>query len=266
MSYTMTMPKKAVPTNHHEHRLQKAGHKHIAGVDEAGKGSWAGPLVAAAVILDSENVPEDIFDSKMLSPQQREKVFVGITKKSIAWSVSVIPAKMIDKLGIKKANYFALQQATKKLRVEPDAVLVDAYHIDLGNTPTVSIISGDAKERNIGAASIVAKVVRDRLMSSEIHHAHPQYQFHVHKGYGTPLHQKLLDMYGPSPEHRFSFAPVKQALAKSSKSKREVIKKISKPKRKKSKVKPLSTKITSRRLSKTSARYSLRRRLIRKKS
>jgi ribonuclease HII len=257
------MPKKTAPTNHHEHRLRKAGHKHIAGVDEAGKGSWAGPLVAAAVILDTENIPENIFDSKMLSPQQREKAFVSITKKSIAWSVSVVPAKMIDRLGIQKANYFALQQATKKLRVEPDVVLVDAYRIDLGNTPTVSIISGDAKERNIGAASIVAKVVRDRLMSSEIHRAHPQYHFHVHKGYGTPLHQKLLDMYGPSPEHRFSFAPVKQALTKTSK-KKKTVKKTTKPKRKKSiakksKVKLASTKKTSRRPLPSSARRAKRR-------
>lgn len=261
----MTMPKKAAPTNHHEHRLRKAGHKHIAGVDEAGKGSWAGPLVAAAVILDTENVPENIFDSKMLSPQQREKAFVGIAKKSIAWAVSVVPAKVIDRIGIQKANYFALQQAARKLLVEPDAVLVDAYHIDLGNTPTVSIISGDAKERNIGAASIVAKVVRDRLMSSEIHRAHPQYHFHVHKGYGTALHQKLLDMYGPSPEHRFSFAPVKQALAKAAKGKKKPSKKIIKSRRKKSKSKLTTNKKIIRRLPRTSARRA-KRRVIRKKS
>lgn len=209
------MPKKK-PLNHHEKKLRKAGHRLIAGVDEAGKGSWAGPLVAAAVILDEKNIPENIFDSKMLSAKQREKAFVQITKKSVSWSVHLVPARKIDELGIQKSNLEALSAAVKKLHVKPQAVLVDAFKITYGNRPVVNIIKGDALERLIGAASIIAKVVRDRLMSSEIHHAHPKYEFATHKGYGTSLHRRLLLKHGPSLEHRKSFSPIKDLLEKKS--------------------------------------------------
>ncbi|MEK7631407.1 MAG: ribonuclease HII [Patescibacteria group bacterium] len=204
------MPK-AVPTNKHEAKLRKAGHHLIAGVDEAGKGSWAGPLVTAAVILDETDIPKELFDSKMLTPQQRERAFVAIAKKALAWSVHVVQVSEIDKHGVHKANLAALQRAVEKLHISPDAVLVDAFKIAVANTPVINIIDGDALERTIGAASIMAKVTRDRLMSSEVNRAYPHFHFQVHKGYGTSLHAKLLAMHGPTPEHRMSFEPVKNA-------------------------------------------------------
>jgi ribonuclease HII len=212
MRYTLRMAKWKKPTNEHEHRLRKAGHRHIAGVDEVGKGSWAGPLVAAAVILDTNDVPAGVTDSKLLSPKQREELFVAITKKAIAWAVHIVPAAVIDKEGITEANRQALERATAKLYIKPDALLVDAFPLTFTNIPVVSIIDGDALERTIGAASIVAKVVRDRIMSSELHRLYPLFQFHIHKGYGTALHQQLLTLHGPTPEHRKSFAPVKARL------------------------------------------------------
>jgi ribonuclease HII len=210
------MPK-APPTNHHEAKLRKAGHRLIAGVDEAGKGSWAGPLVTAAVILDETDIPVELYDSKMLTPMQRERAFVTIARKALAWTAHVVPVTEIDREGVHKANLAALKRAVEKLHVSPDAVLVDAFKIDLGATPVVNIIDGDALERSISAASIVAKVVRDQIMSSELHRQYPHFHFHVHKGYGTPLHAKLLAMHGPTLAHRMSFAPVQAAAQKSSK-------------------------------------------------
>lgn len=208
---------KVAPTNHHERKLRAAGHRLIAGVDEAGKGSWAGPLVTAAVILDETDIPVELYDSKMLTPVQRERAFVAIAKKALAWTAHVVPVTEIDKHGVHKANLAALKRAVEKLHVTPDAVLVDAFKIDLGTTPVVNIIDGDALERSISAASIIAKVVRDQIMSSELHRMYPQFHFHVHKGYGTPLHAKLLAMHGPTLAHRMSFAPVQAAAQKASK-------------------------------------------------
>ena len=210
------MPK-VPPTNKHETKLRKAGHRLIAGVDEAGKGSWAGPLVTAAVILDETDIPTELYDSKMLTPTQRERAFVAIAKKALAWTAHVVPVTEIDKEGVHKANLAALKRAVEKLHVSPDAVLVDAFKIDLGATPVVNVIDGDALERSIGAASIIAKVVRDQIMSSELHRQYPHFHFHVHKGYGTPLHAKLLAMHGPTLAHRMSFAPVQAASQKTTK-------------------------------------------------
>lgn len=211
---------RSAPTNHHEAKLRKAGHRLIAGVDEAGKGSWAGPLVTAAVILDETDVPTELYDSKMLTPKQREQAFVQITRRALSWTAHVVPVAEIDKHGVHKANLAALKRAVEKLHVTPDAVLVDAFAIDLGSTPVANIIDGDALERTISAASIIAKVVRDRIMSSELNRQYPHFHFHVHKGYGTALHQKLLAMHGPTPEHRTSFAPVQAALQKQRPSKK----------------------------------------------
>ncbi len=226
------MPK-VPPTNQHEAKLRKAGHRLIAGVDEAGKGSWAGPLVTAAVILDEMDIPVELYDSKMLTPTQRERAFVAITWKALAWTAHVVPVTEIDKHGVHKANLAALKRAVEKLHVSPDAVLVDAFKIDLGAMPVVNIIDGDALERSISAASIIAKVVRDQIMSSELHRMYPHFQFHVHKGYGTPQHAKLLAMHGPTPEHRMSFEPVKNASQKVSKKITEKLKAKRKDKPKK---------------------------------
>ncbi len=210
------MPK-VPPTNKNEAKLRKAGHRLIAGVDEAGKGSWAGPLVTAAVILDETDIPVELYDSKLLTPMQRERAFVAITKKALAWTAHVVPVTEIDREGVHKANLAALKRAVEKLHISPDAVLVDAFKIDLGTTPVVNVIDGDALERSISAASIVAKVVRDQIMNSELSRQYPHFHFHVHKGYGTPLHAKLLAMHGPTLAHRMSFAPVQAAAQKASK-------------------------------------------------
>lgn len=243
---------KTAPTNRHEAKLRKAGHRLIAGVDEAGKGSWAGPLVTAAVILDEQDIPKQLFDSKMLTPAQRERAFVAIGKKAIAWSVHVVTVAEIDKHGVHKANMAALKRAVEKLHISPDAVLVDAFKIDLGNTPVVNIIDGDALERTIGAASIMAKVTRDRLLSSELNRAYPHFHFHVHKGYGTALHQKLLAMHGPTPEHRMSFAPVKAAADKPKK--KPTLRRKAKPIKKKPAHKATRTKPSKRSITKRTTR------------
>ncbi|MBI3573380.1 MAG: ribonuclease HII, partial [Candidatus Kerfeldbacteria bacterium] len=191
-----------------ETALRNKGRQHIAGVDEAGKGSWAGPIVAGAVILPPDFKPSIINDSKKLTPKQREKMFVHIARNAVAWAVAVIPAETIDRIGIKKANIMALEQAVKKLHIAPHAVLVDAVKIKVGRKPVKAIIDGDAIVLTIAAASIVAKVVRDTLMDGE-HRLYPQYDFRRHKGYGTAKHAQLLKRYGLSPIHRRSFKPMR---------------------------------------------------------
>lgn len=200
------MPKKK-PHWEEEKALWSAGHRHIAGVDEAGKGAWAGPLVAAAVILPVDFNPLNVNDSKLLTPNQREKLFVHITRHSVSWAVSVVSAKYIDQYGIVPANKKALLDAIKKLHIKPHAVLVDAVKIKHGKKPVKAIIDGDAISLTIAAASIVAKVVRDALMIGE-HRLHPLYEFHLHKGYGTPRHHALLKQHGASSIHRHSFRPL----------------------------------------------------------
>lgn len=250
------MPKTA-PTNHHEAKLRKAGHRLIAGVDEAGKGSWAGPLVTAAVILDETDIPKELFDSKMLTPAQRERAFVAIAKKAFAWSVHVVRVNEIDKHGVHKANLAALKRAVEKLHLSPDAVLIDAFKVDLGATPVVNVVNGDALERVISAASILAKVTRDQLMSSEVHRAYPHFQFHIHKGYGTAQHAKLLAKHGPTPEHRMSFEPVQAAAAKpvtQKKKVKSVVRRKRKVLKKKTSAKPKRTKLVKRSIKKAALR------------
>jgi ribonuclease HII len=204
---------KTKPKRDEERALWKQGHVLIAGVDEAGKGSWAGPVVAGAVILPVNFAPKIINDSKQLSTKQREQMFVYITHHAIAWAVGVVSAKEIDQKGISEANKKALLLALKKLHVRPQAVLVDAVKLQYGKKPTKAIIKGDAKEVAIAAASIVAKVVRDALMTGQ-HRLYPHYAFHEHKGYGTAKHEQLLKRHGPSPIHRRSFQPVKRLVKK----------------------------------------------------
>lgn len=203
----MKTKKKARPHRREELKLRADGHRHIAGVDEAGRGCWAGPIVAGAVILSEDFEPQLVNDSKALTPKQREKMFVHITRHAIAWSVGVVSSQEIDRVGIQKANIQAMHDALQKLRVYPDAVLVDAMPIRFGRRPVKAIIDGDAKVLSIAAASIVAKVVRDALMDGE-HRLYPLYGFNVHKGYGTPQHAAALKKHGPTDIHRRSFTPV----------------------------------------------------------
>lgn len=206
------MPK-SKPHTREEAQFRQAGHQRIAGVDEAGKGSWAGPIVAAAVILPASFPPKIITDSKQLTEKQREKMFVYITRYAISWAVGVVSAQEIDQRGIVAANKKALLVALKRLHVRPQAILVDAVKIKVGKKPVKAIIHGDAKVLSIAAASIVAKVVRDALMVGQ-HRLFPQYDFASHKGYGTARHEQLLKKHGPSPIHRQSFEPVRRLRKK----------------------------------------------------
>lgn len=203
-----------VPHTKEENRLRRAGHRYVAGSDEVGKGAWAGPLVAAAVILPERFPAAGLRDSKQLLPGQRERWFVRITKRSVSWAVAVIERRTIDRVGIQPANVRAIEQAVHRLHVQPDAVLVDAVKVKLGRKPVKAIIKGDAKVLSIAAASIVAKVVRDSLMKA-FDREHPGYGFTQHKGYGTDHHHAQIKMLGLSPIHRRSFEPMKSMVAES---------------------------------------------------
>jgi ribonuclease HII len=192
------------PHEREEKKLRRAGFKLVAGVDEAGRGALAGPIVAAAVILPVNHRLSGIKDSKQLSPEKREYLFKIITKKAIAWSLRQVLPRQIDKKGIQPANRLVLKTAAQKLEIKPDYILIDALELKVGKIPSKSIIRGDEKILCIAAASIIAKVIRDRLMLKK-HRQYPRYQFNQHKGYGTKLHYDRIKKYGPSVIHRRSF-------------------------------------------------------------
>ena len=180
----------------------------IAGIDEAGRGPLAGPVVAAAVIL---NQPiEGVTDSKALSESKREKLYEQIKKMAFSVSVGISEVNEIDKLNIHHATMLAMQRAIEGLDVEPNQLLVDGIHAPRTTIPTQCIIKGDMKEMVIGAASIIAKVERDRIMMS-LDDMHPQYGFAAHKGYPTKQHKNALMTYGPCDVHRYSYEPVRLA-------------------------------------------------------
>lgn len=210
----------AGPHTKEEEALRRQGYQNIAGADEAGKGAWAGPLVAAAVILPSDFAVRGVKDSKQLTPRQRERLFVSVTKRSVSWAVGVIDRQTIDRIGIQRANVRALEAAVAKLHVPADAVLVDAVKTKHGRKPVKAIIKGDAKVLSIAAASIVAKVVRDTLMNG-VEREFPGYGFAVHKGYGTPQHDRALRDRGLSQAHRKSFSPMKDMLQRSTRTRRK---------------------------------------------
>lgn len=205
----MAVPK---PTFQYEEELWQAGNTHVAGTDEVGRGSWAGPIVAAAVILPHDFEAKAVRDSKTLSPAQREKMFVHVTRKAIAWAVGVVSSEIIDRDGISAANQLAMVTSLQKLHIQPDAVLVDAVKIHYAQKPVIAVISGDAKILSIAAASIVAKVIRDTLMHGE-HRLYPAYGFSGHKGYGTKDHETAIRVHGLTPIHRRSFQPMKSLVS-----------------------------------------------------
>ena len=193
----------------YERALRRAGLDPVAGADEAGRGACAGPLVAAAVILSdakSRQIP-DLNDSKLLTARQRERLYTEITRKAVAWSVVSLEPGECDALGMHVANVMALRMALLRLEVAPTYVLTDGFAVDGLGTPGLAIWKGDRVAACVAAASILAKVTRDRVMC-ELDQLHPQYAFRVHKGYCTPLHQERLDAYGPSPTHRMRFINV----------------------------------------------------------
>lgn len=184
----------------------------VAGVDEAGRGPLAGPVVAAAVILDDLNPIAGLNDSKKLSAPKRERLYDEIRAKALCCSVAQASVDEIDRLNILHATMLAMQRAVQGLRLKPSMVLVDGNRLPVLNVLAEAIVGGDAKVQAISAASILAKVTRDRWCH-ELDRKYPQYGFSAHKGYGTAEHLQALHQFGACPEHRRSFAPVTQVLA-----------------------------------------------------
>ena len=183
----------------------------IAGVDEVGRGPLAGPVVAAAVILDPARPITGLADSKKLSPARRERLALDIRASALAWALGRAEVAEIDRLNIFQASLLAMRRAVEALPMTPDRVLVDGKHCPLLTCPCTAIVKGDATVPAISAASILAKVTRDAELR-ELHDRYPRYDFARHKGYPTAIHREALRRYGPCPEHRRSFAPVAAAL------------------------------------------------------
>ncbi len=183
----------------------------IAGVDEAGRGPLAGPVVAAAVILDARAPIQGLADSKQLSPRRREQLFDEIRAKALCCSIAQASVEEIDRLNILQATLLAMQRAVKGLRLKPHKVLVDGNRLPSLEVLAEAVVSGDALIPAISAASILAKVTRDHLLD-ELHVLHPGYGFDRHKGYGTAQHLLALQTLGPLAVHRRSFSPVARAF------------------------------------------------------
>ena len=193
----------------HERDARQRGWLRIAGLDEAGRGSLFGPVVAAVVVLNPRRRIVGLDDSKKLESDRRSELSLRIREHAIAWAVAEVDASRIDAWNIYQASRQAMVAAISQLNPFPDYLLLDAIELDLP-IEQKSLIHGDARSVSIAAASILAKVDRDRRMQ-EFHQIYPQYGLSQNKGYGTPDHLKALRQYGPSPLHRFSYAPVREA-------------------------------------------------------
>lgn len=191
----------------YEQELVASGHITIAGIDEAGRGPLAGPVVAAAVILPWDRLIPGVRDSKIVTPRERERLYYEIVGRASAVGLGVVDGRDIDRINIFRATVKAMEQAVHRLHLQPDAVLVDAMSLPGIRMPQRAIVHGDATSYLIAAASIVAKVARDRFMT-DYHVRYPQYEFGVHKGYGTPRHLDRLMRLGPCPIHRRTFRRV----------------------------------------------------------
>ena len=197
----------------YERVLEHAGFNPVAGVDEAGRGACAGPLVVAAVILRGgrRGRIDGLNDSKMLTPGRREELYEEIVQRAEAWSTVVIPCHDIDRIGVHRCNVTGMRRALAALERRPAYVLSDGFKVPGVEVPALAVIKGDQVAACVAAASIVAKVTRDRIMV-ELAERYPQYGFEVHKGYVTREHSAALAEHGPCPEHRFSFVNVGRAL------------------------------------------------------
>ena len=183
----------------------------IAGVDEAGRGPLAGPVVAAAVILDDLKPIKGLNDSKQLTALARERLYIEIHAKALCFCIAQASVEEIDELNILQATMLAMRRAVEGLRLRPTKVLVDGNRLPTLKIAAEAVVKGDAKVKAISAASILAKVYRDQLCR-ELHLQHPQYGFDGHKGYPTPAHLAALKEHGACPHHRRSFAPVRALL------------------------------------------------------
>ena len=198
----------------YERALARVGLAPVAGVDEAGRGACAGPLVAGAAILSegmSGRIP-GLADSKLLTPKARDRCYDLIVGRAAAWSVVVIPSAECDELGMHVANVEALRRALARLDVRPSYVLTDGFPVDGLEVPGLAMWKGDRVAACISAASVVAKVTRDRIMT-RLHADYPVYDFETHKGYITPMHASALEQHGPCEIHRRRFVNVRRAMS-----------------------------------------------------
>ena len=206
----------AHPTLCEEQRFIDHGYRSLAGIDEAGRGAWAGPVAAAAVVLPTDEPAllhrlRGVRDSKLCTPHQRDELYDLLRDAALRWAVSLVPALRIDQVGIVSATREAMQGAVAQLDPSPDALLIDALPLPSLPIPQRVLIKGDVRCLSIAAASILAKVTRDRamlLMDEE----YPGYGFCAHKGYGTPEHRAALDWLGPTDAHRWYFTPVAEVV------------------------------------------------------
>jgi ribonuclease HII len=197
----------------YERALARRGLWPVAGADEAGRGACAGPLVVAAVVLPDGKrgqVP-GLADSKLLTPLARERVYTQVVRRALAWSVVVIPPQEVDRRGLHVCNVIGMRRALARLEVKPAYVLTDGFPVPGLDVPGLAMWKGDRVSGCIAAASVIAKVTRDRIMTA-LHEHFPSYGFDEHKGYATPEHQDALRTHGPCPEHRFSYINVRGSL------------------------------------------------------
>jgi ribonuclease HII len=194
-----------------EDALRSAGFSLIAGVDEAGRGAYAGPLVVAAVILDPNRPVDEVGDSKSYSEDERTEISTQIKERALAYSIITIESTEIDEHGLQPSNIGGMRRAITALPVKPDYIITDGYHVHGLEIPSIAMWRGDQISASVGAASILAKTSRDDLMRrwDEIY---PEYGFATHKGYGTAAHQRALERLGTLPIHRRTFAPIAKLL------------------------------------------------------
>lgn len=197
--------------NQYEDQLREMGINYIAGIDEVGRGPLAGPVVCAAVILPKDFELLGLTDSKKVSLKNREEFYTVITSEALAIGVAMVSASEIDAINIYEATKLGMKKAIEELTISPEHLLIDAMKLSISIDQT-SIIKGDSKSVSIAASSIVAKVTRDRYME-QLAKLYPQYGFEKHMGYGTSEHLAAIDQYGPCPEHRKTFAPIKNKLS-----------------------------------------------------
>lgn len=199
------------PTFDEENALWRGGYARVAGVDEAGRGALAGPVVAAAVVVPTyallQGVWAEVRDSKLLRPAERLSLVAPIQEAALGWGVGISPASLIDEVGIATATRMAMLQALETLQVRPDYLLIDWVKLPQAGLPQLCVPKADLKMASVAAASILAKVRRDQLLE-ELSTHYPGYGFAAHKGYGTAQHLAALTAQGPCAEHRHSFAPL----------------------------------------------------------
>jgi ribonuclease HII len=194
-----------------ERSTREAGYRCIAGLDEAGRGPLAGPVVAAAVVLPDGLLIPGLTDSKQVPEQERERLFEVIRMKAVCYGIGMVDEQTIDRVNILQATIIAMERALQTLNPQPDYLLLDAISLPRVSLPQKPIIKGDCRSHTIAAASILAKVARDRMMQ-ELHKIYPHYNFQKHKGYGTKEHLLLLREHGPCDAHRRTFSPVARLL------------------------------------------------------